>query len=246
MAELKHLGLIIDGNRRHAKKYGMSLKEAYRVGAFKVRLALDWVFTEFKIPELSIYALSHDNLNRPFVQLSPVFHVQAKEYEKWLSDPFFENSGTKVSFYGHFGSLPSYYIDSCKKIAEKTKDCAKKKLNILVGYNGQREIAAAVRKWLENQREKTVAQVIGELDAADPPANGVGHLRNHFWKNMDVQTPLDLVIRTGLGIRNSGFLTWQSEYAELYGIQKLWPEMTKEDFTVAIENFKKQPRKRGK
>jgi len=244
MADLKHLGLIIDGNRRHSKKYGMSLMDAYRLGAFKVRVALDWIFNEFKIPELSIYALSHDNLNRPLIQLSPVFEVQAKEYEKWLKDPFFDDNRLQVSFYGDFGKLPQYYVDACKKLMEKTKDYEKKKLNILVGYNGQREIAAAFRRWLDTHKEKNVAQLIGALDAMGKP-DGTGHLRDTLWKHMNVQSPLDLLIRTGSSIRTSGFLTWQSEYAEIHGIPKLWPEVTKEDIDNAINNFQTMQTNRG-
>jgi undecaprenyl diphosphate synthase len=231
---LEHLGIIIDGNRRYAQKSKIELEDAYGLGAKKVYDIVKYVFGGTDIRELSIYALSYDNIMRKPGEVDTVIKAQKAAFDSWIDDPFFENMKIKIRFIGDMGVLPSEFRESCERLEKKTTKNNCRVLNMLVAYMGHREISAAVEKVLKHKG----MTVLGK--------NGrILNLEELISKNLDIKTPVDLVIRTANEHRLSGFLPWQTEYAELYVLNKQWPEIEVVDVERAISEFNNHDVKRG-
>lgn len=230
--QIKHIGIIIDGNRRYSKKNGLSFDEVYRLGAKKVYDVIRFVFDETNISELSIYALSYDNLLRKSKEIDSVLKVQKEEFDRWFADPFFNENGIKVRFVGELNILPKDVQKSCFNLAQKTAGNNAKTLNILLAYFGSREIVRAVENILKRK---------------DSLSNGKElNVEELIWENLSVKDPVEMIIRTGGGSRLSGFLPWNSEYAELYTLDKLWPEIEISDVKEAISYYHSLEMKKGK
>lgn len=231
MAELNHLGIIIDGNRRYATKQGIGLGEAYKIGAQKVYDVVRYVFTNTSATQISIYALSQDNLSRTPEEVEAIMDVLKTAFDGWAADPFFVSSGIRVKFVGNVGKLPESLRGSCKALEEKTSKCNSKTLNMLVAYMGHREIGAAVEKAMKS--------------AAAGGTNAIRSIESLISEHLEIKEPVDLVVRTANAHRLSGFLPWQSEYATLIAIDKLWPEIETGDVEQAIAEFKGGDAKHG-
>ena len=232
MSGIKHIGVIIDGNRRYAKKTGLSFDEVYKLGAKKVYEVIRFIFGQTDISELSIYALSYDNLLRKSKELDSVLQVQKEEFDNWFNDPFFEAQNVKVRFVGELNILPKDVQKSCYALAQRTGKNDGKILNILIAYFGSKEIVRAVENILKRKDSLSKAK---NLDVEEL-----------IWENLSVKNPVEMIIRTGGGSRLSGFLPWHSEYAELYTLDKLWPEIEVSDVKEAIAYYNSLEMKKGK
>ena len=230
--QIKHIGIIIDGNRRYSKKNNMSFEEVYKLGAKKVYEVIRFVFDQTDIAELTIYALSYDNLLRKSKEIDTVLNVQKEEFDGWAVDPFFKEKDIRVRFVGELNILPREVQASCTKLAEQTAKSEGKTLNILLAYFGDKELVRAVENIikLKDSLGKGKELNIEEL----------------VWQNLSVKHPVDMIIRTGGGSRLSGFLPWHSEYAELYTLDKLWPEIQISDVKDAIAYYQGLEMKKGK
>lgn len=232
MNQVKHLGIIIDGNRRYSKKAKLPFDEVYKIGAKKVYDVIRFVFEKTDVEELSIYALSYDNLLRKSPELDAILKSQKEEFYEWVDDPFFSKNGIKVRFIGELNALPTDVLKSCIAVMEETSKNDKKTLNILMAYFGSMEIVKAVQKLLRRKNFYS--------DAENNNVKGL------IQQALDVKNPVNLIIRTGGGSRLSGFLPWQSEYAELYVTKKLWPEIEDSDIKEAINHYNGLSVKKGK
>lgn len=242
-----HLGIIIDGNRRYAKRNNLPYDEVYKLGAEKVYETIRFVFEKTDIKELSIYALSKDNLLRGRNEINSILEAQGSAFEEWAKDPFFSEKKIKVIFAGELKLLPVSFQKSCEKLEEATKGNDSLALNILVAYSGDREISMAVKNSI-NEITKSVKDIMKKKDKYDD--NHIESvlnttIKNAITRNLQIKTPVDFIIRSGSGNRLSGFLLWQSEYAEIYTIDKLWPEITMSDIKNAIDTFSKKDVKHG-
>jgi len=226
--KLNHLGVIIDGNRRYAEKAGLGLGKAYLEGADKVYAVVRHVFDKTDIGEVSVYALSYDNLLRKSDELDAILRIQKAAFDKWTEDPFFRERGIRVRFVGDRGMLPAGFRESCERLESATSENGNRVLNILMAYVGRKDISSAVKK-----------AVLGAKDVNDID------IERYITENLDVKNPVDLVIRTASGHRLSGFLLWQSDYAEIIALDKLWPEVEMEDIDGAIAKFQSGKTKRG-
>lgn len=233
-----HVGIIIDGTRRFARENKMPLQRVYELGAEKVYNTLKCLFSDFDVNEISLYAFSYDNLRRTSKERDAVFSVQEKEFTKWLNDPFFKN--IRVKFVGEYINIPYSLFMTCSHLEEETKENKDKKLNILMGYLGHREVANAVRKVLIAENWSTLAGIL-KLNMSD----AVTILSEKIQEKLDITTPIDLLIRTGGDLRTSGFPPWQIEYAELWFINKYWPAIEREDIENAIKDYSKRERRKG-
>jgi undecaprenyl diphosphate synthase len=226
---LNHLGVILDGNRRYAKKIGVELSEAYKHGADKVYTVVRHIFEKTSIAEISIYALSYDNLLRKSEDLNAVLKIQKDVFDKWTGDPFFKEKGIRIRFVGDRGILPTEFRKSCERLEAVTSGNGNRTLNMLVAYGGRRDISSAVRKVLLNAKD------LNNL-----------HIEKRITENLDIKNPVDLVIRTAGGRRLSGFLLWQSDYADIITLDMLWPEIELADIDRAIAGFCSEKTKRGR
>lgn len=226
-----HIAVIIDGNRRWAQFHNSLPWFGHRQGAKTLDNFLNWC-VELNVPQVSVYTLSTENLDRPKKELDEIFKLYYKYLEKWASgkSDFLTRYEVKVKFVGDFGRLPPKLVKLMGKIMEKTARYQKKALNLLVAYGSHFELTETIRKLAE----KAIDSGKIEISQKDVEAN------------LLVPTPVDLVIRTGGWSRLSNFLLWQTAYAEIYVTKTLWPDFTKEELIKAIKWFNSEKRNFGK
>lgn len=230
----RHIGIIIDGNRRFAKKLMMKPWKGHEWGAGKVRAVVDWC-KELGVKEITIYAFSLENFNRPkeeFEYLMDIFNkefgsMMEKENKKKLSD-----NCIKVNFIGRIWMFPKDLQDSMKSLMDFTKNNEEYTVNFAMAYGGRGEIIDATKKIALLVKE-------GKLDIE-------GINEEVFAKQLYTESEPDLIIRTSGEHRISGFMLWQGSYAELFFCPKFWPEFEKQDLIEAIESYKNRERRFGK
>jgi tritrans,polycis-undecaprenyl-diphosphate synthase [geranylgeranyl-diphosphate specific] len=228
-----HLGIIIDGNRRWSKLRGLPPWEGHRAGAKKLEEFLNWCL-EIKIPQISIYTLSTENLNRSKEELKHLFKILEEYIDGLLNNKkkfaLLEKYEVRVRFVGELNKLPKKLIKLMGKLMEKTAKYQKRVLNFLVAYSGKSEIVNAVKKLAEEVIKH------GKIEITEKD------LEKHLY----VPQPLDLVIRTGGYQRLSNFLLWQASYAEIYVTKTLWPDFSKKEFMKALRWYSQQKRNFGR
>jgi len=223
----KHLGVILDGNRRFAKRLNLDPKKGHKYGAKKISELLEWC-KEYNIKKLTLFVFSLENFNRPKDEFNYLMNLFRKEFDNIVDNENIHKNKIRVRVIGRVNLFPKDIQEKIKRIQEKTKGYKNYELNFAFGYSGRAEIIDATKKMLKN---KLKPEDIDEKSFAE-----------YLYLNDDV----DLVIRTSGERRTSGFLLWQGSYAELAFIDKLWPEFEKEDFVKAIEDYSKRDRRFGK
>jgi len=227
-----HLAVIIDGNRRWAKKNRKRYSWlGHREGGKKFEKMFEWCM-ELDIPQLSIYLLSVENLNRSKKEVEELFELFYDYLEKMEKEEFgiLEKYEVKVRFIGDLSKLPPKVRRIAGKIMAKTAKYQKKALNLLVAYSSQFELTEAMKAVAQKALETGIVEVT------------VKDIEN----NLMVNSPVDLIIRTGGHHRLSNLLLWQAAYAELYVTKTLWPDFTKEELINAIQWFNSEKRNFGK
>ncbi len=230
----KHLGLILDGNRRFAKKLAKNPWEGHEYGADTFRKFLEWC-KELKIQELTIYTLSAQNLLRSKVEIDALMKIINNRFSYFLTDKGFvelEKDQVKIKFIGRKELLPENVQGIISKLEEKTKGFNRFILNFAMAYGGREEIVDAVKKIVND-----VAS--GKLSKEEINTESFG---DYLYLNSEP----DLIIRPSGVVRTSNFLPWQSIYSEWIFIDKLWPDFTKEDLISCIEEFSSRERRFGK
>ena len=228
-----HIGLIPDGNRRWAKERGLEPWEGHKKGAEKGELFIEWCIDHKDICEITVYGLSEENFNRPAKELEKLYELYQDELTKLINKEKIHKERVKINIiYTDIKPVPQNLTRLFRRIRTETKDYENKVLNMLIGYTGQAEILSAVSSPLN--RVKNLLFGLSEKD-----------LEN----SLKVKAPCDFIIRTGTEERErearSGFLLWQSAYAEYYHINKLFPDVTEEDFNKAWDYFKNTRRRKG-
>jgi len=230
----KHLGIILDGNRRFAKKIAKNPWEGHAYGADTFRKFLDWS-KELEIKELTIYTLSAQNLQRSKIEVDTLINVIVDKFSYFLTDKGFaelEQDQVKINFIGRINLLPENIQKLIFELEERTKNFNNFKLHFAMAYGGREEIVDAVKKIVDD-----VAS--GKLSREDINTELFGE---YLYLNSEP----DLIIRPSGAIRTSNFLPWQSIYSEWVFINKLWPEFTKEDLISCLEEFSSRERRFGK
>ncbi len=218
------IGIILDGNRRFARKKGLQAWKGHEFGAEKVENLLDWA-KELDICEMTLYCFSAENFNRDKREVEYLMKLFKRFFRKFKDDKRIHENQVKIIFAGDLKKFDEELQELMIDIMEKTKNYTNYKINFLVGYGGRWEIVNSVKKILENGEE------INE---------------EKLGKNLVVREEPDFVIRTGGEIRSSGFLPWQTVYSEWFYLDKLWPEFEKEDLRRCIDEFEKRDRRFGK
>ena len=229
MRILNHLAITPDGNRRYAKKHGLSFQQAYLKGFDKIEDVIKWSSETKKI---TVWALSLDNfIKRSSFELKILFKLMQKHVEKSLADSTFAENGMRVRFFGKRELLPLQLNERFARLEEETAD-GSRELNIAVAYSGRDELLTAAKALALDAKAGRV-----DLNSIDEARFG-----NYLYFN---ESP-DLIIRTGNAPRLSGLLPWQGAYSEIYFSKKLWPEFTKRDYENAIDFFHETESRRGK
>lgn len=227
----KHIGIILDGNRRFAKRLMMKPWKGHEWGAEKVEKLFEWV-VDLGIKELTLYAFSIENFNRPKQEFDFLMNLFEKEFIKLFNDERLMEKSIRVNFIGRLNMFPESLQTAMSNLVEKTKNNNKHLINIALAYGGRAEIIDATKKIAEQVKQ-------GKLDI-----NSINE--SVFQKGLYIESEPDLIIRTSGEKRTSGFLLWQGSYAEFYFIDKMWPEFSKEDLVQAIEDYGKRERRFGK
>lgn len=224
----KHLGIIIDGNRRWAKEKGLPAFEGHRRGLDNVNKIGEWC-RKRGIKILTIYAFSTENWNRSKIEVSYLMRLFGKTLSKKNIKELIQK-GIKLQVIGQKERLPKFLQKKIKEAEESAKNCKKGILNLAISYGGKAEIIEAVKNIIKKEI----------------PANKITKniLNQNLW-TASLPEP-DLIIRTGGEMRLSNFLIWQSAYSELYFTKKYWPEFTENDLDKALDDYSQRQRRFGK
>ncbi len=227
----QHLGVILDGNRRWARKRGLPPWVGHRYGAKKFEKFLNWCL-ELGIKQVSAYVLSTENLkNRSKREIDEIFKILKDFFKRWEKEQsVLEKYQVKVRFIGNLEKLPKSILRIIGKIMQKTSKYQRRIINILIAYGGKYELSQAVKKAVEK------AIRLGKIEITEKDIE----------ENLMVADPVDLIIRTGGYSRLSNFLIWQASYAEIYVTKTLWPDFTKRELIKAIKWFNSVERKFGR
>lgn len=227
----KHVAIILDGNRRFAKKLGLHPWKGHEYGVKKLEGMLNWC-RELGIKELTLYSFSTENFRRTKQEKDFLFNIFRKEFNnmKYREDIF--KNKIKINVIGRLHMFPKEIQKAIREIMQKTKKHNKFIVNFAMAYGGRQEIVDAVKK---------IAQLIKNNKIN---ANNINE--NTITKNLYMQSEPEMVIRPGGEKRISNFLIWQSSYSELIFTDNLWPEFTKKDLVKCIEEFNKRERRFGK
>ncbi len=228
----KHIGVMLDGNRRWAKAVGLGTADGYRAGADNIRPLLGWC-EEVGVEVVTLWLLSSDNLtNRPPDQMEGLLTIIEGAVESLASE-----GRWRVHPVGALDLLPAVTSERLKAAEEATRHNDGLLVNVAVGYGGRREIADAVRSLL-HEHAAAGTRLEDLADVID-----VEHIAEHLYTKG--QPDPDLVIRTSGEQRLGGFLLWQSAHSEFYFCEALWPDFRRVDFLRAIRAYAERERRYG-
>ena len=227
----RHVGVIVDGNRRWAKASGTDSKAGHAAGADNVERLLEWC-EEVGVELVTLWLLSTDNLNRPDTELSPLLGIIEDVTERIAA-----TGRWHVHPVGALDLLPDATARRLKELDDLTRDGTGLTVNAAIGYGGRREIADAVRSLLNEHaaRGTSIEELAEILD--------VEHIAEHLYTRG--QPDPDLVIRTSGEQRLSGFLLWQSAHSEFWFCDALWPDFRHIDFLRALRAYAARERRYG-
>lgn len=233
----RHIGVILDGNRRFARERGLSTTaDGHRLGAEKIPQLLDWC-AALDISHVTLWLLSTDNLSREPAEVDELVEIIAASVgglvqarDRW--------QGLRITGVGALDALPDRLREVLKEAEDATAAGDRLHVQIAVGYGGREEIMAALRTHLSERADNgdSLRDVVADLHA------------EHISANLyTAGTPdPDLIIRTSGEIRLSGFLMWQSAHSEFYFCDPYWPEFRHIDFLRALREFQQRTRRFGR
>lgn len=231
----QHIAVILDGNRRFAKRLMLKPWMGHEWGRKKVEKLLDWC-AELGISELTLYAFSVENFGRPKEEFDFILKLFKEAFVDLKTNPVINEKGKKrgikIKFLGRIEMFPKEIQSMMRELMKMTAGNTGTIVNFCMAYGGRQEITDAARR-IALDVEKGI---ISAKDVNDET------LKHYLYM---AEEP-DLIIRTGGEQRLSGFLLYQSSYSELFFLGKLWPEFEKEDLVQVIEEFKQRQRRFGK
>ncbi|MCK4280640.1 MAG: di-trans,poly-cis-decaprenylcistransferase [Candidatus Lokiarchaeota archaeon] len=228
----RHIGLILDGNRRWAKKRNLNMNLGHLAGYETLRKIL-FSFLDLGIKYLSVFALSNENVKKRSPQeLQYIYNLIINVIDVISKDPVIKEEKVRMNVIGRLSLLPPDVREKINSLIETTKDYDQKFLNICIMYDGQEEIIDAVKKILDdkiNSKDVNIDLIKNYLYTKDFPE-------------------LDYIIRTGMedGARISGFLLWDASYAEFRFRDDYWPDYNEEMLIEDIREYLRRTRRRGK
>lgn len=225
-----HVGIILDGNRRFAKRLMAKPWMGHEWGSQKVEKLFDWC-NEFGLKELTLYAFSMQNFNRPKDEFDFLMKVFMDFFDRAKTNERIHKNRIRVRFIGRIEKFPEAVHKKMLELMEATSDYDSYFINFAMAYGGREELVDAVRK-IGSQIES------GALKSSDIDEGVID-------RNVYTDHQPDFIIRTGGDHRTSNFLIWQSWYSEWFFLEKCWPEFEKEDLQYCIEQFVGRERRFG-
>ncbi|WP_091434419.1 isoprenyl transferase [Flavobacterium degerlachei] len=227
----KHLAIIMDGNGRWAKQQGLLRAFGHESGTKSVKIIIE-TCARLGIENLTLYAFSTENWNRPKLEVDTLMKILIKSLKKELTT--LQNNNIKLNTIGNLEKMPQSAQKELLDVIEKTKDNTKMTLTLALSYGSREEIINVVK----NISDKVKNNIIS-IDSIDDSI-----INEHLYtQNLP---DVDLLIRTSGEHRISNFLLWQIAYAELYFTDVLWPDFKEQNLYEAIISYQKRERRFGK
>jgi len=221
MNELNHVAIIMDGNGRWGIKRKKNRNFGHLQGVKTVQKIVE-TSIKLKIPIITLYVFSSENWKRPKNEINYLFNLISSYFKKEINNVI--KNGIKINIIGELNKLPLTVKKVLKNTIRKTKTNKRLTLNLALNYGSRKELVNAFKKIKKNNiSEKTISRSLYTNNLPDP----------------------DILIRTGGQKRLSNFMLWQLAYAELYFIDKLWPDFNEKDLKKIIKNYKKIRRNFG-
>lgn len=224
----KHIGIIMDGNRRWADKRNLPTKKGHEAGTENLNNIIDHCL-EIGVETLTVYALSTENWRkRTAKEVKGIFDLLLRVAKERKEE--YKRKGVKLAVLGEFQAFPRKVARTIEGILSIVKTHERLKVNLALNYGGRDEIIRAVKKVIDQKipvnkiNEQTFGKFLYTSGEKDP----------------------DLIIRTGGEIRLSNFLLWQMSYSELYFTDILWPDFSPKKLDKAIIEYQKRQRRFGK
>lgn len=225
--EIKHIAIIMDGNRRWAKAHNLPTAAGHKKGVESLR-TITRACNDFGIKYLTVYAFSTENWNRKKEEVDFLMDLVAVTLKNELDD--MHKEGVKISFIGDSSKLSDKLQKVTLSAQEKTKNNSGVNLQIALNYGARDEITNAVK------------QIISEGINADDITQEI--ISSHLYTT-NIPDP-DILIRTGGEKRISNYLLWQIAYSEIIVVDEFWPEFDKKCFENCLDEYSKRQRRFGK
>lgn len=226
-----HLAIIMDGNGRWAKQKGFLRTIGHENGTKSVKIIVEEC-ARIGIKNLTLYAFSTENWNRPKIEVDTLMKLLISSLKKEL-DSLIKNN-IRLNAIGNLSSLPKTVQKELNEVIEKTNNNNRMTLTLALSYGAREELIQVVKKISNKVKNNIISD-----DAIDESIINK-HLYTHNLPDVD------LMIRTSGEHRVSNFLLWQIAYAEFYFTDVLWPDFSKEDLHNAILSYQKRERRFGK
>lgn len=227
----KHIAIIMDGNGRWAKERGFLRAIGHESGTKSVRNTVE-ACSELGIKNLTLYAFSSENWNRPKLEVQTLMQLLISSLKKEL--PTMQKNSIRLNAIGNLNNLPKKVQKELLYVVESTKENVEMTLTLALSYGSRDEIVDVTRQICDKVKNNIIS--IENID--DTLINQHLYTRN--------LPDVDLLIRTSGEKRISNFLLWQIAYAELYFTDVYWPDFKKENLYEAITNYQKRERRFGK
>ena len=221
---IKHVAIIMDGNRRWAKKHHLPSMMGHKKGIETLKTIVK-AASKFNIKYLTVYAFSTENWNREKSEVDFLMNLLSDTIKNEL-DELYDNN-VKINYIGNLKQLNPNLQKILDESEKKTKNNNGVILNVAINYGARDEMVNAIKNMVKDDveiNEKTVSKYLYTKDSPDP----------------------DLLIRTSGEKRISNFLLWQIAYSEIYVTDTLWPDFDEEEFKKALDDFKTRKRRWGK
>jgi len=227
----KHLAIIMDGNGRWAKQKGLLRAFGHEKGTKSVRTTVE-TCAKLGIENLTLYAFSTENWNRPKLEVDTLMKLLVNSLKKELTT--LEKNNIRLNCIGNIDLLPAKAKEALLTVIENTKNNTRMTLTLALSYGSREELLNAVKIISEKVKNNIIS-----VDTLDESIINE-HLYTHNLPDVD------LMIRTSGEHRISNFLLWQIAYAEFYFTDVLWPDFKEEDLYEAIISYQKRERRFGK
>ena len=222
MNNLNHIAFIMDGNGRWGLKKKKNRNFGHLAGVETVQRIVEASIV-YKVPIISFYVFSTENWKRPKTEIEYLFKLIDIYFKKEINNIIKNN--IKVTISGRTKKLPIKIQNTLKTVMLKTKKNTKLTINLAINYGFKTEIIDAINKI--NHSSKKITEE---------------NIEKNFYS--DLPFP-DILVRTGGQKRLSNFMLWQLSYAEIFFLDKLWPDFTKKDLKNIINKFQKVKRNFG-
>ncbi|MFB9053340.1 isoprenyl transferase [Formosa undariae] len=221
----------MDGNGRWAKQKGFLRAIGHENGTKSVRETVE-TSAELGIENLTLYAFSTENWNRPKLEVDTLMKLLVSSLKKEIKT--LQDNNIKLNAIGNLNSLPKKVFKELHEVISKTENNTRMTLTLALSYGSREELISAVKEISDKVKNNIISsESIDELV-----------INKHLYtRNLP---DVDLLIRTSGEQRISNFLLWQIAYAELYFTDVLWPDFTKQHLYDAIIDYQKRERRFGK